>query len=95
MGILSGSGVKLSSLHSNNKGESFGVIHKGKPTHKKFFVYTFEAKYFKNIPKGDHQYICFQKIKPLKKESFNVEEYAKFIKYKRENLKGGKSIAGI
>ncbi|MCK4650303.1 hypothetical protein KAT36_03655 [Candidatus Pacearchaeota archaeon] len=82
MGILSGKGVLCSRIDIKPKIK--GIIFGGKPQHKYFYVYTFESAKFKNIPTNGHQYICREKIVPLKVERFMVKDYIKWIRNANE-----------
>ena len=80
-GLITGKGVGSSSTYESNKEGIVGVTYKKTPRFNKYFyVYTFDAKDFKNIPKGSEQYMCAKKVKPVKVERFLVKDYLKWIR---------------
>lgn len=88
LGILAGVKNGLTSIETK-KNRTTGIIYKGKTRKKNFYVYTFKSDKFRNLPRGSHQYICLERIKPIKKEKFLVKDYLKWIRQATEKEKEG------
>jgi len=79
MGILSGLKGPMTINISSKKIQ--GIVYRDTKLNKKYFyIYKFDSTFFRNLPKGSHQDISFEKIKPIKKQKFLVKDYMKWVR---------------
>lgn len=48
-----------------------GDIRKGKS----FYLYKLSSKGFREAPKGSHQWVCFEKVRPIEIQKLKVDDY--------------------
>ncbi len=72
-GITSCKGVGRSS-YGVKDGKTYGIIYTGWPEQEFFYLYTLSSDKFENIPKGSHQWISSDPVKPVRIEKLSVKE---------------------
>ncbi len=85
MAIISCKGVKGASLKES--GNTFAIIYEGYPEQDYFYLYTLDSATFENRPKGSHQWVSFEQVKPIKIERLVVKDFIHLIRMATEEEK--------
>lgn len=73
MALVQSKGVQSASVGVAN-GKLNAIVYKGWPESDYIYLYTLEPTTFHERPKGSHQWISLQPIKPIKTEKLSVQE---------------------
>lgn len=82
MGILSCKGIKSSScgVHRKHTPKVEAIIYEGWPKQDYFYLYTLPSETFESRPKGSHQYVSLESVKPRRIERLLVKDYIHLIR---------------
>lgn len=86
MGLISCKGVNTASCGIKN-GKLDAVIYGGWPSQEYFYLYTLDSASFQELPKGSHQWVSIEPIKPVNVEKLPVKDNLHLIRKATEEEK--------
>jgi hypothetical protein len=97
MALVQSNGVQNASVGVSN-GKLNAIVYRGWPESEHIYLYTLKSTTFHEIPKGSHQWVSLQPVKPIKIEKMSVQENLYVIRkatseeLEAHNQKFGKKI---